>query len=649
VIVKAEAPPDVAPTGWTYRVELGSFATESDAAELRTRVAGELEGPLATARDLATGRFLVRLGNFADESSASAALRSARTAGFESAAVVREPAVVPRANGFLLAGRGSLPLRIQGESLTAMPATRDGFLEVDGDAYRGYLEIKNGSRALTVVNVVNLEDYLQGVVPAELSPDAFPEKEALKAQAIAARTYAAKRMGEYASEGYDICATPACQVYRGYGAERPLSNAAVAETEGEILTFDGEPVEALYTSTCGGRTENAENVFSKAEPYLVSRACFLESRASALKSTGGKRLSLEAAVLERLQVLDAIEERRPAARDETVRWLGAALRLLGESACWSGRAAEGDQPVVDPEALASLLSEALCWDRRLPFLVSAADAERIVGRDVPDGQGRIALAYAIRSGLIVPGPEGLRLGEALSTGEVVRTLHALIVKRGEPPLRDGRIRTAGPDRITLVEEDRETSMSVDAGISLFREVAGAASPVSEILLLPNDRVRYRTGDSGIDLLVLLEDGASFDRSSRFSHWMVRKTVEEVSQGVNASLPTGIGTVIELRPKRYGASGRLAELEVVGTEGTGTLRGLAIRRALGIRENLFFLDRQSAPDGTARGWVFTGRGWGHGVGLCQVGAYGMAASGFSYRDILGHYYPGTRIDKRSGRP
>jgi stage II sporulation protein D len=119
--------------------------------------------------------------------------------------------------------------------------------------------------------------------------------------------------------------------------------------------------------------------------------------------------------------------------------------------------------------------------------------------------------------------------------------------------------------------------------------------------------------------------------------------------VNSSLQEAIGSVLELRPKRYGPSGRIAELEVVGSAASVTLRGLAIRRALGIRENLFFFDAQRRPDGSVGGWVFTGRGWGHGVGLCQVGAYGMAASGYSYRDILSHYYPGTRIDKHRGQP
>ena len=85
------------------------------------------------------------------------------------------------------------------------------------------LEVRPGDTGLTVVNVVNLEDYLKGVVPNELSPDAFPQLEALKAQAVAARTYALRNHGGYASKGYDICATPSCQVYRGKSTERPLS------------------------------------------------------------------------------------------------------------------------------------------------------------------------------------------------------------------------------------------------------------------------------------------------------------------------------------------------------------------------------------------------------------------------------------------
>jgi stage II sporulation protein D len=140
--------------------------------------------------------------------------------------------------------------------------------------------------------------------------------------------------------------------------------------------------------------------------------------------------------------------------------------------------------------------------------------------------------------------------------------------------------------------------------------------------------------------VLQSRGGSYDRSSRFSRWVERKTSEELTAGINQE--ASVGSVTELRPIRYGRSGRLAELEVVGARGSVVLTGLAIRRSLGIRENFFFIDRQLAPDGQVAAWVFSGRGWGHGVGLCQVGAYGMAAAGHSYQEILAHYYTGAQV-------
>jgi stage II sporulation protein D len=636
---------------WIYRVELASFPSESAAGDFRARAAEELERELVVSRSPAAGRYAVRLGEFGDEAAAANEARALRSIGFDSATVVRDATERPEAIGFLLVGAGSLPLRVPSRRLAAVPSSPDAFVELDGRPYRGYLEIAlNRSGSFTAINVVNLEEYLRGVVPAELSPDAFPEKEALKAQAIAARTYAVKRRGQFESDGYDLCATPACQVYRGVSAERPLSNAAVAETAGEVLTFGGEPVDALYTSTCGGRTENAENVFSQKEPYLVSRACLLESRAPLISSSSDAPLSLEGALLRALGVLDPGDESRELSYTEARSWLESALRVLGQTPCWREPAASDGARVLDLPALASLLSEGLCWERRLPFLLSAFDAERIVGGSLPEAD-RIRLAFAIRSGLLVPNGTGIRPGERLSRGDGIRAVHRLLAQRGEPLLKEGRIRRLDVGSVTIRGDDGDTEVSMALAPSrrLFREIAGASTFARDLTLLPNDRVRYRSGDQGIDVLVLLEDGGSFDRSSRFSHWVVRKSAEDLSREVNASSPVQVGSVRDLRPKRYGASGRIAELEVVGTLGTTTLKGLAIRRALGIRENLFFFDAQHAPDGTVRGWVFTGRGWGHGVGMCQVGAYGMAAEGFSYREILSHYYPGTRIDNHRSRP
>ena len=99
----------------------------------------------------------------------------------------------------------------------------------------------------------------------------------MKAQAVAARTYAVKRRGDFSAEGYDLCATARCQVYGGASAEQPLSTQAVKETAGQVLLYGGLPADTLFTSTCGGRTEDAGVVFpsysAAAFPYLRSVPC----------------------------------------------------------------------------------------------------------------------------------------------------------------------------------------------------------------------------------------------------------------------------------------------------------------------------------------------------------------------------------------
>src|SRR5204863_9420998 len=144
--------------------------------------------------------------------------------------------------------------------------------------YRGKIEVfANTHGSVTVVNVISLDDYVRGVVPNELS---YPALEALKAQAIAARTYAVKNRGQFSSEGFDLLPTTRSQVYRGLTSETSLTSQAVDQTRGVIATYNGEPINALYTSTCGGRTEDAENIFNQAIPYLRGRECAVEGKAA---------------------------------------------------------------------------------------------------------------------------------------------------------------------------------------------------------------------------------------------------------------------------------------------------------------------------------------------------------------------------------
>ena len=133
--------------------------------------------------------------------------------------------------------------------------------------YRGILEIRRTpSGRLTVINELDLEEYLYGVLKMEVDPR-WPA-EALKAQAVAARTLAIYNLGRYQSEGYDVRATTDTQVYGGVSAEDPLTTAAVELTRGEILVYQGRPILAVYHSDSGGVTESSEYVWGGRYPYL---------------------------------------------------------------------------------------------------------------------------------------------------------------------------------------------------------------------------------------------------------------------------------------------------------------------------------------------------------------------------------------------
>ncbi len=250
------------------------------------------------------------------------------------------------------------------------------------------------------------------------------------------------------------------------------------------------------------------------------------------------------------------------------------------------------------------------------------------------------LAHWIEEGVVQPSKDCFDPQRALSRREVLESLYRLLNTRGDPLLRSARFLGLEDGKLRLEVDDSEELLELAPRHYLFRRVGDWTYFSPHLSVMPDDRVQFHDGDEGIDLLVLLSRGGSFDRSSRFSRWVVRKTSAELTESVNAR--ASVGRVTDLRPLRYGRSGRVAELEVMGTEGSTVLTGLGIRRGLGIRENLFFVDRQLGPDSQVTAWVFTGRGWGHGVGLCQVGAYGMAAAGHDYREILAHYYLGTTI-------
>ncbi len=132
--------------------------------------------------------------------------------------------------------------------------------------YRGNLELKPTSTGFTVINLVHLEEYLLSVVPSEMSAS-WP-LEALKVQSVAARSYTLANLGKHGAAGYDLCSTVHCAAYRGITREASRVNRAVRVTLGEIMTYNGYAINAVYSANSGGHTENSEDVWSAEIPYL---------------------------------------------------------------------------------------------------------------------------------------------------------------------------------------------------------------------------------------------------------------------------------------------------------------------------------------------------------------------------------------------
>ncbi len=217
--------------------------------------------------------------------------------------------------------------RVHGRRTYAVPWGQEE-IRLEGKPYKGFLEIlreKDGT--LTAVNDVGLEDYVMGVVAGEV-PSRTP-LEALKAQAIAARTFVVYQRGKNGKkEGeFDVRSTSVDQMYEGSRRVDERIRKAVEETRGEILFYRDEPIEAMFHSNCGGRTSRAVDVWGEERPYLQSVSCDFGNKADHFRWKAEIR---ESDVRERLrragQRVWKVRELKPLDRDESGRIFRVEVR-----------------------------------------------------------------------------------------------------------------------------------------------------------------------------------------------------------------------------------------------------------------------------------------------------------------------------------
>ncbi len=535
---------------------------------------------------------------------------------------------------------------LTGDSLTRektifyiIPSSRQSFLSYKGRDYRGIFILKSSPKGVVLVNLLNLEKYLKSVVPSELSPYSFHELDAHKAQAVAARTYAIKNMGLKDNLGFDLFDTPKHQFYKGINAEHPLSSHAVDSTRGEVVFYNGKMINALYTSSCGGKTEHVENVFQgPALPYLRSTECDFENQKEwTLNSNNtmlpvyvnGRNISVEIATLISLDVLDKAGNSTyymaEASQEEVLSWARNVRSRIGKPEV----KLEFNGEQVDFSSFGDLIITAFDWEENVENLLQEAEKD--------------PLAYLIRNDIFPSQNEMLDLHGPLIRGEVIYCLYKAL-ENFKPVYCFGEFKRIEQDKIFIQNDGKDKELKFSSETFLMKKQEGGNSFIAQAFLLEGEKIRWIEQDGAVRLLEFsyFPQINVFDRNLAYRSWQVRRSMQQMEQRINQYYP--VGKLIDIIPMLRGESRRVVELSIKGEEGTAVVRGLKIQKVLGLRDTLFVIDREKDDNGNISYFVINGRGWGHGVGLCQIGAYGMAQAGADYKEILKKYYHGIEINK-----
>ena len=627
---------EVAPAGTLsgraiYRLQVAALKDEQQAHGLAEQLAKTSGLDADAVFDAGSDLYRVRVGRFARREEAEAMRGRLEALGAPSGWVASEGGALDDPAFEIRLGGGTI--NVPGRWLE-ISAPRDVGIAYDGHRYRGSLLIFLNDRGnLNIVNELELEDYLRGVVPKEMGPELYKQLEALKAQSVAARTYTVRNLSEFAAEGFDICSTPRCQVYGGMAVEHPFSDRAIAETAGQVVLYEGSPAETLYGATCGGHTEDVEVVFPlKQGAYLRGVPC-MEAGVGRLAGDLAAGTSFPAGLTRRLL---------PVARGKPHRVLAARMEHLAELA---------SQPMPRDRLRSMQRQEVLRFatsvydlalDRRLRS--SAAELEQLLEDPPSDWRRRdLDLAeYLISSGLVAGQGDGVVSAEAAEELLYRLAVYLRVIER-----QSGRFLAVRSGRLEAHVAGARKSWELPGHLATFRYQGGVlrAAPLD---LLAGDRIELYWHRGELVGLAQPVDAPTVDISNRVpkQSWSRFKSTRELRAAVQARYP---GFPFEgFKVLSRGVSGRVGKLELQGAGGrTLLVEGLAVRWTLDVWDTLFWAEPSSGDRGS--GWVFRGKGWGHGVGMCQAGAFGMAVRGASYREILSHYYTGIQLGRLKPAP
>ena len=242
-----------------------TYSSYQDAAANATKMKAKYETAFPAYDN---GSFYVRIGSFLSRSEAEIFLKKeGLSATISSGSSYTVTVTKTKTNDILFeyddGGHTYLAIEPRPTGSEKPQTWFKGYRYYGGFEYDRSADLSSGK--INVINVVDMQDYLKGVITFEMSP--FWPMEALKAQAVCARTYALNQH-KHDSRNFDVCATTNCQVYRGTASSKSTSDAAVDATAGLEMYYNGKIIEASYYSSNGGASENSENVWQTALPYM---------------------------------------------------------------------------------------------------------------------------------------------------------------------------------------------------------------------------------------------------------------------------------------------------------------------------------------------------------------------------------------------
>jgi len=641
-----------------FLIQVAQTRDREEAEKLAQKLRAEVDGKVVVTEDVEgeiSGLFQIKVGDFLTRDDALSFVKKLNQRGFQDTWILREDVTEEESKPLWILVNDELKSLSDDTVLYFIPSQPQSYLSFKGRDYRGIFVLSATPRGIVLVNILNLEDYLKSVVPSELSPFTYSELEAHKAQAVAARTYAIRNLGKYKELGFDLDDSPRSQYYKGMGAEHRLSSEAVELTRGEVAQYKGRLIDALYTSTCGGRTENVENVFVEgpALPYLRSQKCIYENQNEWLLRSrkmiqpvfmDGNNISAEIACLVSLEVINPESDshffEQPATFEDAVSWIKNAVFLMGK---------KNDQFNPDPSSLnfltlARLIVDGFNWHNRVENLMLESEKDFIM-RDFEElsGEERDFLAYLVQAGIFSP-TDDLADSERILTRAELAFFLANAMKSYPDFETEGTFRSLQDNTIEFLQGRETKHLVLSPDFFLLTNNGVNPSLASFAHLLGGEKLRLLEKDGEVRQVEIQYPAQTniLDRSSLFHRWHKRVTREAMERRVNRYYP--VGELVDLIPQKRGASKRVVEISIVGKESQAVARGLRIRRVLGLSEMLFVIDREYDQEGGITHFTFFGKGLGHGVGLCQVGAFGMALAGADYKKILKKYYHGIKIVK-----